>query len=452
MAGYCILSQKEKIAKFSCAGYNYVVLFHPETAQEVLKSQTLINKDWSYDHFKPWLGDCLIISSDEKWRKRRKLLTPAFHFRILQDFQHAFNKHSNILIEKLKKKETEIFDIKEMISPCAFDIISDTAMKLRLNTQTQKDNPYEKAVIKIMLSLIQWFFNPLYWFPPIFYFSSLRRKLKRNLEFIHQFDEKIIQIRKENLLMELQNGEDKNNYEINEKELGLKKRKCFLDLLLEYHIKDSSFTESDIREEVDLFMTAGNETITLSISWTLYFLGRHQDIQEKVFQEINDIFGDNINRPINTEELRKMKYLECVIKESIRLCPPIPYVIRKCSTKMRIGEYVIPANSSLMVFIYAIHHNPRVYENSEIFNPDRFLPENSKTRHPFAFIPFSAGLRNCIGQVFAMAEMKTILAHILRHFKVYSLDPRDKILVNTAVFFNPISPLRMTIKKRLTTH
>lgn len=259
---------------------------------------------------------------------------------------------------------------------------------------------------------------------------------------------KIILKRKEDLLMELQNEEDDNTYKVNEEELDIKKRRAFLDLLLDFHRKDNSFTERNIRQEVDMLMFAGEDTATMSISWTLYFLGRHQDVQDKVFQELNDIFGENISRTIKTEDLKKMKYLECVIKESIRLCPPAAYVIRKCPKKMAIGKYVLPANSSLMICIYAIHHNPTVYENPEVFNPDRFLPENSKTRHPFAFIPFSAGPRNCIGQVYAMAEVKTVVANIIRHFKVHSLDPRDKILLTTDVVLHPISGLRMTIEKR----
>ncbi|XP_023239087.1 cytochrome P450 4p1-like [Centruroides sculpturatus] len=122
-------------------------------------------------------------------------------------------------------------------------------------------------------------------------------------------------------------------------------------------------------------------------------------------------------------------------------------VVRKEFT-IEVGDYILPAKSSLIINIYGIHHNPTVFVNPEVFDPDRFLPENCEKRHPFAFLPFSAGPRNCIGQRFAMMEMKTVLANVLRHFRVKSLDHRDKIFESADVILRPKFGIRMIVEKR----
>ncbi|GFT66227.1 cytochrome P450 4V2 [Trichonephila clavipes] len=116
----------------------------------------------------------------------------------------------------------------------------------------------------------------------------------------------------------------------NESPSERKKRRAFLDLLLEHHLIDPSFTEEDIREEVDLFMFAGHDTTAMALSWALYCLGQNPEIQQRVQEELDDIFGDDIDRNIVREDLTKMKYLECVIKETLRLYPAVPFIAREC--------------------------------------------------------------------------------------------------------------------------
>jgi cytochrome P450 family 4 len=93
------------------------------------------------------------------------------------------------------------------------------------------------------------------------------------------------------------------------------------------------------------------------------------------------------------------------------------------------GKYLIPEGSTCMIFTHALHNNPKYYPKPEVFDPDRFLPENSLNRHPFAYIPFSAGPRNCIGQRFAQMELKVILAKIIRNYYIKTIDQRDKLEV-----------------------
>ncbi|XP_067133081.1 cytochrome P450 4c3-like [Centruroides vittatus] len=402
-----------------------------------------------YNIFHPWLGTGLLTSSNDKWRHRRKLLTPAFHFRILEDFQEIFNNHSNILIEKLKnKKQCEEFLMDNLINLCTLDIIGGSAMGVQFNSQNRAGNDYVVATHEITSALVQWFTKPWYWFSPIFNLSPLGKKFHKDIETVQEFDRKVIREKKQKLIEELEDNQTIDNFQEEKKVIGVKKRRAFLDLLLNHHLSNGSLDEKDIIEEVNTFMFAGHDTTAMGISWTLYLLGLHHDIQERVYQELEKIFGDDINKSIMSEDLRKMKYLECVVKETLRIYPPAFVIVRKNPSDLKVGNYILPAKSSLVINIYGIHHNPTVFVNPEMFDPDRFLPENCQKRHPFAFLPFSAGPRNCIGQKFAMAKMKTVLANVIRQFRVKSLDHRDKIFESGDVILRPKFGIRMTIEKR----
>lgn len=189
----------------------------------------------------------------------------------------------------------------------------------------------------------------------------------------------------------------------------------------------------------------------MNISWALYMLGLHKDIQDKARKEVDSILesqddvcetfrgakeeeGVPMSTKLKTtdvtiEQIRAMKYLDCVIKETLRMWPSIPFVSRDLSEDTTIGKYLIPKGTSCTVMTHSLHHNPKYYPKPELFDPDRFLPENSTGRHPFAYIPFSAGPRNCIGQKFAQMEVKVILAKVIRNYHIETMIPRDKLVL-----------------------
>lgn len=192
-------------------------------------------------------------------------------------------------------------------------------------------------------------------------------------------------------------------------------------------------------------------------------LGLHEDIQEKVREELDQIITqDEIERfsdeglakelkitDITIEHLREMKYLERVVKEALRMWPSIPFVAREMTEDMVVGgKYLVPQGSTCMAFIHCLHNNPKYFPKPELFDPDRFLPENSIGRHPFAYIPFSAGSRNCIGQKFAQMEVKVILAKIIRNYYVKTYDHRDKLAVVGELVLRPKDGLRIKLIPR----
>ena len=119
-------------------------------------------------------------------------------------------------------------------------------------------------------------------------------------------------------------------------------------------------------------------------------------IQDKVYEELRDCFGDS-DRPCTMEDMSQMKYMECCIKEAMRLHPSVTNIRRNIKEEVSIGGYKIPAGTTIGISIFALNHNPDLYPEPDTFKPERFQADQSAGRHPYAFIPFSAGPRNCIG-------------------------------------------------------
>nr|CAD7432284.1 unnamed protein product [Timema monikensis] len=188
-------------------------------------------------------------------------------------------------------------------------------------------------------------------------------------------------------------------------------------MLLESVQDGNIMSDADLREEVDTFMFAGHDTTASGVSFTLSSLSMYQDIQEKAVEELNSIFGDS-NRNATYRDIQEMKYLEMVIKETQRLLPTVPIFTRNLKEDVAIDGYIIPKGANVAIAPILIHRDHNLFPDPEIFNPERFSPENSLGRHPYQFISFSAGARNCIGQKFAMLEMKSMVSKVLRNYRL----------------------------------
>ncbi|KAJ8019774.1 Cytochrome P450 4V2 [Holothuria leucospilota] len=168
-------------------------------------------------------------------------------------------------------------------------------------------------------------------------------------------------------------------------------------------------------------MFAGHDTVSSATTFALYLIGRHPEVQHKLHEELNQVFGSDRDRPVTPDDIQRLEYLSCVVKESLRLLPSAPLLGREIEEDVNMCGTTIPKGTTVFIGIFWLHRDPKQFPDPEKFDPDRFLSHNMKGRHNFAFIPFSAGHRNCIGQKFALMEEKVILATILRKLNVTSL-------------------------------
>ncbi|MYR44702.1 cytochrome P450 [Streptomyces sp. SID5910] len=178
---------------------------------------------------------------------------------------------------------------------------------------------------------------------------------------------------------------------------------------------NKEMTDKQIQDEFMTLLTAGSETTPSAMSWTCMLLGRHPEVQRRMQEEVDKVVGD---RPVEAGDLRDLDYTRRVIQEALRMYPPVWALGRKCVQDTELGGHLIPAGTEVLYSIYAVHHDPKTYDNPEAFDPDRWLPERAKQVPRSAFMPFGAGVRNCIGESFSWFETQTVLATLMQQWSV----------------------------------
>ena len=203
---------------------------------------------------------------------------------------------------------------------------------------------------------------------------------------------------------------------------GLSGRKDLLQLMMTANEETtaegvSKLSDEEIVAQSIIFLLAGYETSSNTLSFTLYYLALNPDVQDKLRTEIKEAMESNAKRKPLLELAQNMEYLDCVIKESQRLCPPGAFPNRQCSEDYDLNGIHIPAGTEVMIPIYALHHDPDAWPDPEKFDPERFRGPSKDAIHAFQFLPFGAGPRNCIGMRFALMEIKIALVRILMKYK-----------------------------------
>ncbi|XP_075228426.1 cytochrome P450 4C1-like isoform X3 [Lycorma delicatula] len=403
----------------ACVGNEfYVLLCGVNEIQTVLSNNKQLKKAHVYEFLHPWLGNGLLTSDGANWHKQRKIITPAFHFKILELFVDMFSANIDILSNKLKHEVGKPgFNVTDYIVLCTLDIISETSMGIQINAQLEKENEFARAIHDVTFAVLYRAIKP-WLFPRILFdISPTGISFNKKVKLIHNFIQELIdnkrKQRAEGKVVENEKESDETSFAY-----GQKKKAAFLDLLIDYDL-----TDEEILNQVNTFMFAGHDTTTSAISFTIYCLMKYPEVQEKVLNEQKEILGDS-NRPPGLQDLKSMKYLEHVVEETLRLYPSVPYIGRQMTEDFQLTpEYIIPKGCSVNLFLYKLLRDPELFPDPEVFNPDRFLPEAVVGRNPFAHCPFSAGPRNCIGQKFAMLEIKSVISAIVRKFKI--LPPID---------------------------
>ncbi|CAK1601225.1 unnamed protein product [Parnassius mnemosyne] len=431
------------ISKLEAFGVR-VVNIHSADDVEILFSTTRFNrKQDPYTFLRPWLREGLLISNGEKWHQRRKLLTKAFHFDFLKTYVPIFNKQTEHLLSKIQcevgNDQTEILPL---ISKTTLKIMCQTSMGTSMDeAKLSIANKYFEA-LNMLGSIIAYRYARIWLhLDLIFKFTKTFMIQNKSIRILHEFTKQIIQERKIYLKNKITNQFNTEN-----EVYGLKGRQEFLDILIQNE-KEGKIDFEGIREEVDTFMFEGHDTTAMALSFMIMRIANEPEIQNQLVEEMINIFGESQRAP-TVEDLNNMKYLECCIKESLRLYPSVPFMSRFTTEDVTLSGYTVPAGTYCNIHVYDIHRRNDYYPEPEKFIPERFLPETTKTRHPYAYIPFSAGPRNCIGQKFAMLEMKTVMSGLIRRFRLEPVTKPEDLIFKADIVLRTSNPLYVRFRTR----
>jgi cytochrome P450 family 4 len=219
----------------------------------------------------------------------------------------------------------------------------------------------------------------------------------------------------------------------------------FIDNLI---LNEDKFDGKTIRDNLVLLLLAGFETTSNETAHVLLMLAIYPKIQDKVYEEICEVFPSG-GTDFDIENLNKLQYLYQVIRETMRLFPIAPHISRTPEKDIALDEYVIPAGSIIFLNLFALHRRTDFWgPEADKFNPDNFSPENAHKRHPFSFLPFSAGKRNCLGQRYAVYSMKVLLVTILREFKITTDMKFEELRFKSDVTLKLCTPHSVKLERR----
>ncbi|KAK9874355.1 hypothetical protein WA026_002705 [Henosepilachna vigintioctopunctata] len=422
-----------------------VVIGKPEDLETVLMSQHCVSKSYFYKFTGIVVGEGLFSAPAHKWRRNRKLIQPTFNSRILDHFVQIFGNTSSICVNEIlpkyiNKRNIEWYNIFTSVN---LDTISQTAMGI--NTDAQRIQiPFSKHLEIAMKAVYLRFVTIYYHLDFIFNRTSLCKELRASAKYIDGFTDKVIKEKKAEFNEKLKDSEQ----EVSTFDEAPIKRKVFLEMLLEIDHKGMKFTDKELRDEVKTFFVGGTDTSAVTTCFFLSMMGMHQEIQQQVYEEIMEVVGEE--RTPEPEDLPKFQLLERCIKETCRLFSPAPFVSRKVKGKdVTLSEFTLPVGTTLLLPIFYVHRCADYWDEPLKFKPERFRPEEVAKRHPYTFLPFSAGLRGCVGMRYSYMNMKTLLSMILRKYKVYcDYKSIEEIKVKNYVVLRPIDGFKFHIQER----
>ncbi|BAZ10146.1 cytochrome P450 [Calothrix sp. NIES-4071] len=387
---------------------------HPDLAQQVLLKQTKkFQKPFTVKYTaKGIFGENLFTSDGELWQVLRSIISPAFNAQRFDAYASIMTDYTTAMISQWRTGE--VIDIPTAMMDLTLGITTKAFFG-----QDLRDNQIGQAII----GFIELFSQRISSFPvPSWVPIKSNLEMKRLFTLIDNHVSSIIVKRR-------RSGEDYGDV---------------LSMLIKAQASDTTglLTDKQVRNEVLNLFAAGYEVTAHSLAFTFYLISQHPEVEARLLDEINQV-GE---KPITISDLNQMPYLEMVLKESMRLLPVTAVVSRQATENVVINEYTIPKNSLVLIAPWTLHRRSDYFPEPLRFNPDRF--HQYKDNIPkFAYLPFSGGSRICIGNAFAMMQMRINIAMILQRFKLtvpfdYELQP----------FFNfntrPKNGLPMTIHAR----
>lgn len=380
----------------------------PADMQLILNSDQCLDKPYMYRHLRNRTG--LLASRKDVWKQHRRQLNPTFNSKVMQNFIPIMNDKAKTLCNQMDENVGKTFDIYRPVFKALTDAIINTALGTKWEMQTAHGDKLHDIFIEVMNSFqrrvvrfwLQWDF--------FYLFTKEGKRETALLEEGYRFLRSVRETKEIEICDKLRNNDDILAKAKADNALTWI-QKCFL------LYREGSFTNEHLIEEIDTIFVGGTDTTTVTISSTLIMLAIYPELQDKVVAELREIF-DSPDQPVSYEDLTKMTYLEMVIKETLRHFPVGPFIARECTEDFPLRGGIIPKDTIVALNIDKMHKDPKYWgDKANAFYPEHFLPENYEKMHPYTFLAFSGGPRNCVGIKYAWFVAKIMLSSLLRQYR-----------------------------------
>ncbi|KAK2502976.1 hypothetical protein MC885_018043 [Smutsia gigantea] len=350
------------------------------------------------------MKSAITASEDEEWKRIRALLSPTFTSGKLKEMFPIIGQYGDVLVRNLRKeaeKSTPV-TMKDIFGAYSMDVITSTSFGVNVDSLNNPQDPFVENAKKLLrfdfldplfLSIILFpFLTPVFevfgitLFPPKitdFFAKSVKRIKESRLKDTQKHRVDLLQ-----LMINSQNSKEMDGHK--------------------------ALTDMELVAQSIIFIFAGYETTSSVLSFIMYLLATHPDVQQKLQEEIDATFP---NKTLPTyDALVQMEYLDMVVNESLRLFPVAGRLERVCKEDVEIKGVLIPKGTVVMVPIFILHKDPELWPEPEEFRPERFSKKNKDSINPYIYMPFGSGPRNCIGMRFALLNMKLAIVRVLQNF------------------------------------
>lgn len=420
------------VVKLDMATNCWVIFSSPSDVEQIISSNQFNRKSVDYDQLKEWLGNGMLLDHGTSWFAKRRALTGAFHFKILDSYVPVFEEQADVLVRNLLASAGTVIDIFKLAKLYTLDVILETSMGVRCRAQ-QEDSDYVRAVSDLSHITFWRMYNAMGNSDWTFRLTKHYKTYQKALQVNREFTTSIIKERRAEVMA---NKEAAGSPE----GTPAKGRLSLLDILLRSDLTGHQFTDHEVYSQVNNFMFAGHDTTSSAITFILYACAKNPAVQQRLYEEICSVVPPN--QTLAQKHINELKYLDLVIKESLRMYPPVPYFSRTVEEDTTFNGIQLAKGTTLTFGAYPMHHNPEYFPDPERFWPERFDDDGTK-RNPYVYIPFSAGSRNCIGQKFALNQLKTVLSKILLSCKVELPDPNFVPKMRMELVLKPVNGMNL---------
>jgi cytochrome P450 len=414
-----IARQYGDVAYYKVGPLRIYQLNHPDLARQILVEQPekFHKPQFIKRAFRPFAGNGLLTSDGALWRQQRKLIQPAFHHKHVATYGDVMVANALRMMDSWQ--DGQVREINADMMKLTLAIVVKSLFGADITRDATDVGDLMTAVLDASNQRLNSAIQVPEWVPT-------RRNLreKRALAKLDAMLQSLIEARR------AAPGDQGD----------------LLSTLLMAVDEDSGVHMSDrqLRDEMMTLFLAGHETTASALTWTWFLLAKYPETEGRLHDELRRVLG---GRPPAAADLPNLPYSEMVVREAMRLYPPAPGFSREPIEDISIGGYEIPKGSLVAVITYALHRDPRFFDDPETFRPERFSHGWEERIPRFAYLPFGGGPRVCIGNGFAMTEARLILATVAQRYQLV-LEPDQEIVPVQLVTVRPKSGIRMRVRAR----